>query len=114
MQNEQEEISDLITSLKAWDGSDVLISKEENGDQDQTVMTLNDISLADHGESIDGYVAPLSLQLKGDGRAIMKDTEVPMPSASYEIPLNALYDAHFDGMRLYVSTDRGSYTLSRM
>lgn len=114
MQNTQEEINELIQSLKAWDGAEVLISKEENGDRDQTVMTLDDISLAENGESIDGYIAPLSLQLTGDGRAIMKDTEVPMPSASYDIPVNALYDAHFDGMRLYVTTDRGSYTISRM
>lgn len=114
MQNIQEEIDKLVSSLQAWGGTQVLISKEENGDRDRTVMKLEEISFADNGESIDGYVAPFSLQLAGNGRAIMNDTEIPMPSATYDIPMNQLYDAHFDGMRLYVTTDRGSYTISRI
>jgi len=114
MPDKQEEINALISSLKAWDGSQVLISKEENGDRDQTIMKLDKISLADHGDTIDDYVSPLSLQLEGNGRAIMSDTEVPMPSSTYDIPIDELYDAHFDGMRLYMSTGRGSYTISRI
>lgn len=114
MPNTQAEIEELISSLRAWDDAEVLISKEEKGDRDQTVLKLSDISLTNNGETIDGYFAPLSLQLSGDGRTIMEDTDVPLPSGTYNIPMNELHDAHFDGMRLYVTTDRGSYTISRM
>ncbi|HET7657176.1 MAG TPA: hypothetical protein VFK37_02710 [Bacillales bacterium] len=112
MKNTQVELSELIASLKKWDGRDLLISKQENGDRDQTVLKLENIEIKERGQSIDGYVSDASLQLKGQGRALLEDTEVPMPSASYDIPIDALYDAHFDGMRFYMSTDRGSYTIS--
>ncbi|HET7521975.1 MAG TPA: hypothetical protein VFJ73_01495 [Bacillales bacterium] len=114
MKTKEEEIYTLISSLKTWDGQQVLISKDENGDRDQTVMKLNDISVKNRGDTIDDYVAPAALQLKGEGRALMEDTDVPIPAGTYDIPLDQLYDAHFDGMRLYVSTDRGSYTISRI
>ncbi|HET7616133.1 MAG TPA: hypothetical protein VFK27_04165 [Bacillales bacterium] len=110
----EQDIQRLITSLKNWDGSQVLISKQENGDRDQTVMKLADVTVAKPGHSIDSYFSSLSLQLEGEGRAVMSDTEIPMPSAAYDIPIDHLYDAHFDGMRWYMTTDRGSYTISRM
>ena len=106
------ELNELIASLKKWDGRDLLISKQENGDRDQTVLRLEDIEMKSRGNTIDGYVSDASLQLKGMGRAVLNDTEVPMPSASYDIPIDAVYDVHFDGMRFYMSTDRGSYTIS--
>lgn len=114
MQSNREDLSSLISSLRTWDGRQVLISKEENGDRDQTVLKLNDILIENHGDTIDDYISPISLQLRGEGHAILSDTEVPMPSASYDIPIDQVYDAHFDGMRLYLSTDRGSYTISCM
>lgn len=114
MDNTLEELNTLISSLSAWDGKQILISKDENGDRDQTVLRLDDISIINRGETIDNYVSPASLKLQGDGYAILNDTDVPMPSASYDIPIDAVYDAHFDGMRLYLSTDRGSYTISPM
>ncbi|HEX6922401.1 MAG TPA: hypothetical protein VF149_01150 [Bacillales bacterium] len=113
MENQQD-LNALIDSLKMWDGRQVLISKEENGDRDQTILQLEDISLANNGDTIDNYVSPASLQLKGPGRAVMSDTEVPMPSGTYDIPIDGLHDAHFDGMRLFMSTDRGAYTISRI
>ncbi|HEX7066523.1 MAG TPA: hypothetical protein VF199_15740 [Bacillales bacterium] len=114
MQNPQQDINELISFLKTWDGKQILISKEENGDRDQTVINLENISMASRGETIDGYVSPISLQLQGQGRAVMSDTEVPMPSTTYDIPITDLHDAHFDGMRFYMSTDRGTYTISPM
>lgn len=114
MHTNHNDIETLTEALNAWDGQQILISKEENGDQDQTVMRLNEVSLNERGQTIDGYVSPVSLLLEGDGRAVMEDTDVPMPSSSYDIPVNEIYDAHFDGLRLYVSTNRGSYTISRL
>lgn len=114
MQYNEEELQSLISSLKTWDGRQVLISKEENGDRDQTILKLEDVLIANHNDTIDDYLSPVSLQLMGPGRAVMNDTDVPMPSALYDIPIDELYDAHFDGMRLYMTTGRGSYTISRM
>lgn len=111
---QQQEINELLSFLKTWDGKQILISKEENGDRDQTIINLENITMANQGETIDGYVSPISLQLQGEGRAVMSDTEVPMPSTTYDIPISALQDAHFDGMRFYMSTDRGNYTISKM
>ncbi|HET7580358.1 MAG TPA: hypothetical protein VFK33_13850 [Bacillales bacterium] len=114
MQYNEEELQSLISSLKTWDGRQVLISKEEKGDRDQTILKLEGVSIANHNDTIDDYISPVSLQLTGEGRAVMSDTDVPMPSALYDIPIDELYDAHFDGMRLYMTTGRGSYTISRI
>jgi hypothetical protein len=114
MHSNQNNVEEIVNALKAWDDQQILISREENGNLDQTVITLNDISIDDHGETIDGYVSPVSLLLEGNGRAVMEDTDVPMPSSTYDIPIDQVYDAHFDGIRLFVTTDRGSYTITRL
>ena len=78
MHSNEEEIKTLISSLKTWGGEQVLISKEEKGDRDQTIMKLDDISVKHRGRTVDDYVSPAAVQLKGRGRAVMQDTDVPI------------------------------------
>lgn len=102
----------MMNVLKKWDGHDLLISKLENEDHDQTVLRLEEVEMKECGETIDGYVPDVALLLKGQGRVILENIEEPMPSNSYEIPLDSLYDIHYDEIRLYLATKRGSYTIS--
>ncbi|HET7627346.1 MAG TPA: hypothetical protein VFK44_03060 [Bacillales bacterium] len=110
MQNDLD-LRRLAESLKQWDDQQVLITKRENGDVDRTIMELEDVCVTHAGQSIDPYFSQTYLQLEGDGRAVMNDTEIPMPSASYEIPVDHLHDADFDGTKLSLTTDRGTYTI---
>lgn len=113
--NSAEEVLELLySSLKNWNGEEILISKTENHDGDQTVLTLDDVSITERGMTIDGYVSPLALKLRGEGRVVMEDTDVPLPAASYEIPLTGVEDAHFDGNWIYLLTERASYMITKL
>jgi len=110
----EQQIAELIARLEQWNGQEVQIVKEEDGDIDLTLMTLNKTSLIERTPTMDGYVSPLSLRMEGEGSVVHADhQQEELPSAAFDIPVDRLHDNHFDGTRLMLTTDRGTYTISK-
>jgi hypothetical protein len=108
------QIEELMAFLNQWNGQEVQIIKEEDGDMDLTVMTLNQTSLIERTPTIDGYVSPLSLRMEGNGYVVHENNHLEeLPLATFDIPVDSLREDHFDGTRLTLLTDRGTYTISK-
>ncbi|GAB7386904.1 hypothetical protein BSNK01_07400 [Bacillaceae bacterium] len=113
MQRRTGTIAQLKALLDEWRGSPIAITKEEDGDVDQTIMTLDKTTFVERAPTIDGYVSPLSLRLDGEGRTILETSAADLPYASYDIPVEEVYDLHFDGGQIHLTTSRGAYRISR-
>jgi hypothetical protein len=104
---------DTITStLRSWGKVQVLISKIDNGDIDQTVIQLNELSIEQREPDTDDYSSEATLELQGEGFQVLQDSVAALPYQSYDIPFEEIMDYHFDGDRLYLSTNRATYTIT--
>ncbi|RBW69362.1 hypothetical protein [Bacillus taeanensis] len=98
-----------------WNGNHIAISKTERDDYDQTILQLSDISYSHHERTDgEGYQSEFTIHFQGNGEIVTDNTLTTLPTASYDIPINELYDYHYDGLRFYFKTDRGSYMISRL
>ncbi|WP_404450615.1 hypothetical protein LG329_09675 [Virgibacillus necropolis] len=104
-----EEFNELI---KQWTGKNIKISKQEIRDNDETLMKLEDISYSKDTRRIDGYEAMHAIQFNGSGKIENEDHNFkPLPSSTYEIPLEDTTQYQYDGSRFALNTDRGAYTI---
>ncbi|MFD1451852.1 hypothetical protein [Oceanobacillus sojae] len=106
-------IEEFNTLIQQWNGEKIKITKHEINDIDQTIINLQNISYDQNMRSTDGYVPKHSLLLNGDGQIetlAAMDNE-PLPSSTYEIPLqdDSLYE--FNGKKFFITTDRGVYKI---
>ncbi|MFC3041105.1 hypothetical protein ACFOGI_12730 [Virgibacillus xinjiangensis] len=107
-----EEFNDL---LHKWNGHRVKITKHEMDDIDETFMDLETISYGKDNRRIDDYEPLHELQLNGDAEIETTENEFePLPSPTYEIPLedDSLYEK--DGSQLIISTDRAVYKIEQV
>ncbi|MFZ3579409.1 hypothetical protein [Virgibacillus sp. DJP39] len=104
-----EEFNEL---LKKWAGKNIKVLKQEIGDNDEALIELESISYSNDTQTIDDYKATHALQLNGLGKIENEGHEfVPLPSLTYEIPLEDSTHYQFDGSRFTLKTDRGTYTI---
>ncbi|GAA0437265.1 hypothetical protein GCM10008983_12570 [Lentibacillus halophilus] len=101
--------------LQQWSGDRIKISKHEQYDLDEILMTLQAISYERNTRRLDDYVPMHTLQLNGNG-TMETDAREPqeLPSSLYDIPLDdhSLYE--FDGNQFLISTSRGVYKIERV
>ncbi|MBC5635355.1 hypothetical protein H8S33_00825 [Ornithinibacillus sp. BX22] len=99
--------------IQQWSGRQVKITKHEMDDVDQIVLHLESVSYDRNTRRIDDYVPMHSLQLNGEGQiqTLATMSTQPLPSPSYEIPLqdSAMYE--FDGEKFFITTERGVYKI---
>lgn len=98
--------------LQQWQGHEIRIVKEEDGDKDYTILQLDRVEYDQRPKTMDDYVSARFLRLCGSGTVVLENSHAPLPDDRYEIPLDHVIDGNFDGTQLYLTTDRGSYTLS--
>lgn len=104
-----EEFNEL---LNKWNGKNIKILKHEIEDNDATLMKLDKVTYQEQEGTIDDYVAKYTLLLNGTGEIENDDNELePLPSPSYEIPLDDATNYQFDGTRFSLENNRGTYTI---
>ncbi|UJL46315.1 hypothetical protein KFZ58_18525 [Virgibacillus sp. NKC19-16] len=98
--------------LSRWNGRDIKITKHEMGDLDETHMELQAISYDTDTRRIDDYQPMHVLELNGNGEIeTTTNTFQPLPSPTYEIPLEDTSLYEFDGAQFLISTDRAVYKI---
>lgn len=108
----------IVKQVKDWANThsnpSILINKEEDGDLDQVELQLTDVSLGtlEHVDP-DGYLAPQTLLLHGQGHVLKEGEEAPLPQNVYEIPLFGTWITHAKENQLLIRTERGVYTIQR-
>lgn len=105
-------IEEFNALLNKWTGKSIKILKHEIEDNDETLMKLDKVSYSEQEGTIDDYVATHTLLLNGMGEIENDDHDFePLPSPSYEIPLDDTTKYQFDGSRFLLENDRGTYTI---
>lgn len=105
-------IEEFDELLNKWVGKDIKITKHELDDNDEALMDLESISYSKDTRRIDDYEAMHTLQIIGIGKVENENNEfIPLPSSTYEIPLEDTTKYQFDGNRLTLNTERGKYTI---
>ncbi|WP_051331225.1 hypothetical protein [Aneurinibacillus terranovensis] len=112
MNNQSNLGSELKAKLDQWIGQELLITKEEDGDIDKTHLSLKNTDI-EQVNSIDDYVLPFVLRLKGSGEVITDDGESPLPYECYEIPFKHITKSSMTDAELSFQTDRAIYKLHR-
>jgi hypothetical protein len=108
------DINQLKSTLQSWGNVQLLISKVEMGDVDQTVINLSELGFERYERHTDDYLSSATLQLVGKGYQVMEDTDIPMPYQTYDIPVEDVLDFQNDGDRIHLVTNRASYTITKM
>ncbi len=108
----EHQIVDLVTNwINQQENKSILISKEEDGDLDQVLLDIEEVSLETlERPDPDGYVSPQSLLFRGEG-TVVSDTEVRLPQDVYEIPLYGTWITQNKGTSFQIRTERGLYTI---
>lgn len=105
-------IRDLEDILNQWIGHRILITKEENGDLDQTVIDLERYDREDYENGRDDYLPKAAFQLIGQGQTVGDNRYPALPYSSFDIPLDDISEIHSDPEGVFFRTDRAVYTLT--
>ncbi|MEN1966721.1 hypothetical protein WMZ97_01480 [Lentibacillus sp. N15] len=105
-------IEEFNKQLQNWTGKTVRICKQEIDDHDETLMHLQQVTYETNTRRIDDYQPMHTLQLNGTGQVENEAHDMqPLPSSTYEIPLEDSSRYQFDGSQFSLTTDRGAYTI---
>lgn len=104
-------ISEIADWLMGCINAPIVIRKEEQGDVDQVIMTLQKVTFIPGGPERDDYVEEDRLVLHGDGRIATdgKGGTADLPRHSYEIPLSSAFRGSLSEEGLQLNTERASY-----
>ncbi|GGE37384.1 hypothetical protein GCM10011391_15340 [Pullulanibacillus camelliae] len=112
MDNLQDQVQIVMSYLKAWQGSQILITKEEEGDIDQTVINLQRLDMENYEHAFDDYLPQAALQLAGVGQTINEANSEPLPYGQFDIPLDQIHEIQCNPEEIFIKTDRGTYMIS--
>lgn len=105
-------VEEFNTLLNQWNGKNIVISKLEMGDEDETVMALKTVSYSKDTRRIDDYEPMHALQLNGSGEIETEaNNSESLPESLYEIPIEDSTQYQFDGRKFSLITERGIYTI---
>jgi hypothetical protein len=108
------QVAEVLQNLEGWQGSNLLVKKVENGDLDQTTMQLQHTDFMQNQPTMDGYISPYVIRLKGDGEVQMDSVTADLPMSSYEIAMSQVYDVQVHDNMIHLRTDRGDYTITKI
>lgn len=104
--------ADIADWLMSRVGRPLVIRKEEQGDVDQVIMTLEKVAYIPGSVDRDDYVEEDRLVLHGDGRIETDGGAAALPRHSYEIPLPTGYRGSLADDGFSLETERASYRVS--
>ena len=92
-------------------GQPLIITKEEQGDSDQVLMTVSGVSVRRGDTRSDDYVDEDRIVLQGEGQIHPEAgrAAAPLPRDSYEIPFGPDTRCSATSDELRLSTERASY-----
>ncbi|MGV3487584.1 MAG: hypothetical protein ACO1OC_03245 [Tuberibacillus sp.] len=105
-------IQELRDVLQQWIGRKVLVTKEENGDIDQTLIDLERFDQEVYENDLDDYMPKASFQLVGSGQTINQGAKAALPYSSFDIPLDMAEEIHCDAEGVFLRTGRALYTFT--
>jgi hypothetical protein len=108
------QVAELLQNLDGWNGSNLLVQKVENGDLDETAIQLQNTEFLQNKPTMDGYISPVVIRLRGDGEVYTNHVTSDLPMSSYEIAMSEVHDVQMRDNTIYLKTDRGDYTITRM
>ncbi|NSL51965.1 hypothetical protein [Calidifontibacillus erzurumensis] len=104
---------ELEKTLNQLNGKVIQIKKEMNRDVDVTTMTLSSAALHERPPTIDGYVSPYVLRLKGKGKISTSDGQYEqIPYDLYEIPLTDKLHTHVNPNHISIKTEEATFTIT--
>ncbi|WP_017754216.1 hypothetical protein [Calidifontibacillus oryziterrae] len=103
------ELQDRLNKLS---GKLIHITKNQNRDLDDTMMTLSGVNFHERPDTIDGYVAPFVLQLHGKGQISTSHAQhEQIPYETYEIPLAGQHEMTLLDNEIIIHTDDSNYSI---
>lgn len=105
-------IADVTQWLESQTDNELIITKHEDDDIDETVIRLARIERkGERSDALDDYTNGAALVLRGNGTVLTEGREAPLPSDAFEIPLEGLsLTETADGAALLV-TERARYSI---
>jgi hypothetical protein len=105
-------LNELTDILAQWVGRKVLVTKEENGDVDQTLIDLERLDQEVYDNNHDDYLSNATLQLVGNGQTVNQGEKAPLPYAAFDIPVDEAEELHCDVEAVFLRTARAVYTFT--
>ena len=109
---EREILDDLKDLLNQWVGRKILITKEENGDIDQTLIDLERLDQEAYDHKNDDYLPQTAIQLVGNGKTIGNGENAALPYGLFDIPFDDAEEIHVDVEGVFLRTSRAIYTFT--
>jgi hypothetical protein len=109
------QVAEIADWLMGHVNSAVVIRKEEQGDVDQVLLQLQQVSYIPGADpDHDGYAAEDRLVLQGDGRIATEANggAADLPRNSYEIPLQTGFRGNVVNNELILNTERAFYRIT--
>jgi len=103
----------LADWLEANTDKEIRIRKREQDDTDEVRIGLEGFELSgDRTDAIDDYTKGSALVLRGSGSTATDNGEAPLPSDTFEIPLEGLAVVSAGDGELVIRTERARYELT--
>jgi hypothetical protein len=107
------DVDQAIAWLTPWEGKEIQIVKEEEGDQDIVHLHLEQVDVGENKKNDpDGYVSPKALLLHGTGVVNEKDHQEHLPQDVFEIPITDQINVTRANQYILIQSERASYTIS--
>jgi hypothetical protein len=105
------QVAEIADWLMGQINNPLVIRKEEQGDVDQVLMTLQQVVFLPGDPDRDDYVEEDRLVLQGDGRMATDANggAAELPRHSYEIPLDPGFRGSVENNELLLNTERAFY-----
>ncbi|WP_257349706.1 hypothetical protein [Pseudalkalibacillus decolorationis] len=102
----------ILDALGRWTNQELTISKQELGNNDETILTLEDAVIKEQQPDRDDYLAPTILQLRGDGIIVENEKSAALPYGTYDISLEEVADVQITDDLISFHTSKGQYRIS--
>lgn len=105
-------LMDVTEWLESQVDKELLVSKEEDGDLDETRIRLESVeSRGERRDALDDYTDSAALLLRGRGTVVTEGREEPLPSDTFEIPLEGLSLTETAENAALLVTERARYSI---
>lgn len=105
-------LNELRSVLEQWVGRKILITKEENGDIDQTLIDLERLDEEVYDNHHDDYLPGTAVQMVGNGQTVSDGANAALPYSSFDIPVDEAEELHCDVEGVFLRTARAVYTFT--
>ncbi|MDG0812595.1 hypothetical protein [Cohnella rhizosphaerae] len=105
-------IADVTQWLESQTDKELVITKHEDDDIDETVIRLARIErTGERRDALDDYTNGAALVLRGNGTVVTEGREAPLPNDAFEIPLEGLSLTETAESAALLVTERARYSI---